>query len=91
MRADLGAVSHIYAGADRRYAVFLALRHGADYRVLTDHRVLGNDAVHVNAKVYKNIGREEVEVALTFTKEILKAVYQYKGLLGKLQKLKGQQ
>jgi hypothetical protein len=54
-----------------------------------DHlRVLGNDAAHVEAKVYDEIGQEEVEVALEFTKEVLKGVYQMTALLRRLQQLK---
>jgi hypothetical protein len=54
-----------------------------------DHlRLLGNDAAHVEAKTYNGVGRDEVQVGIELTKEIIKAVYQYKGLLGKLQALK---
>lgn len=51
-------------------------------------RLLGNDAAHVEARLYDEIGSREVEVAIRFTKEILKAVYQYTGLLRELQSLK---
>jgi hypothetical protein len=57
---------------------------------LDDLRLLGNDAAHVEAKTYQQIGREEVEVSLEFTKEVLKAVYQYGALLDRLRKLKKQ-
>ena len=54
-----------------------------------DHlRLLGNDAAHVEAKTYNGVGHDEVQVGIELTKEIIKAVYQYKGLLGKLQALK---
>lgn len=55
---------------------------------LDDLRLLGNDAAHIESKEYDNVGPEEVEIALEVTKEILKAVYQYSSLLGKLRKLK---
>jgi hypothetical protein len=51
-------------------------------------RLLGNDAAHVEAKTYENIGKEEIEISMEFTKEILKAVYQYDDLLTKLRDLK---
>lgn len=57
---------------------------------LDDLRLLGSDAAHVEAKTYQQIGREEVEVSLEFTKEVLKAVYQYGALLDRLRALKKQ-
>ena len=51
-------------------------------------RILGNDAAHIEAKVYQDIGQRELEIAIKFTKEILKAVYQYSALLKELQSLK---
>jgi hypothetical protein len=47
-------------------------------------RLLGNDAAHLENKVYDQIGAEEVEISIEFTKEVLKAVYQYSVLLSKL-------
>ena len=47
-------------------------------------RLLGNDAAHLEAKEYENISEQELGVAIKFTKEILKAIYQYSSLLGKL-------
>lgn len=47
-------------------------------------RLLGNDAAHIESKTYETIGREEVAVGIDFTKEVLKAVYQYAALLEKL-------
>jgi hypothetical protein len=55
---------------------------------LDDLRLLGNDAAHFESQAYDNVGEEEVETAIEFTKEVLKAVYQYKALLQRLQKLK---
>jgi len=49
-------------------------------------RIFGNDAAHLEARVYDEIGSNEVEVVIDFTKEVLKAVYQTETLL---QRLKG--
>ncbi|CAN5189202.1 hypothetical protein BH20ACI1_BH20ACI1_27060 [soil metagenome] len=51
-------------------------------------RILGNNAVHVEAKEFDDVGKEEVEIAIDVTKEILKAVYQHKELVGRLRNLK---
>ncbi|NMC21818.1 MAG: DUF4145 domain-containing protein, partial [Thermogutta sp.] len=53
-------------------------------------RILGNDAAHIEAKDYGEISDVEVTVAIAFTKEILKALYQYSSLLDKLRSLKKQ-
>jgi hypothetical protein len=58
------------------------------FAAMDDLRLLGNDAAHVESKDYENIGKEEVEIGITLAKEILKAAYQYKGLVAKLQSLK---
>ncbi len=55
---------------------------------LDDLRLLGNDAAHIEATTFAEIGKEEIEISIDFTKEILKAVYQYENLLDKLRKLK---
>ena len=55
---------------------------------LDELRLLGNDAAHVEATAYNNVGQEEVEVGILFAKEVLKAVYQYKSLLTRLKSLK---
>jgi len=55
---------------------------------LDDLRLLGNDAAHIESQEYSKVGKEEVEVGIEFTKEVLKAVYQYSALLGKLRALK---
>lgn len=55
---------------------------------MDDLRLLGNDAAHIKAKTYSEIGKEEIEISIDFTKEILKAVYQYENLLDKLRQLK---
>ena len=51
-------------------------------------KVLGNDAAHVIAKEYASIGREEAALSIEVAKEILKALYQHKGLVERLQKLR---
>ncbi len=51
-------------------------------------RLLGNDAAHIEANTFEQIGKDELEISIEFTKEILKAVYQYESLLEKLRSLK---
>lgn len=51
-------------------------------------RLLGNDAAHLEARVYDEIGKDEVEIAIRLTKEILKAVYQFSSLVDQLRNLK---
>lgn len=55
---------------------------------LDDLRLLGNDAAHVESRVYDEIGEREVEVALDVTKEILKATYQYQAIMGRLREFR---
>jgi hypothetical protein len=55
---------------------------------LDDLRLLGNDAAHIESQAYNQVSQEEVEVAIEFAKEVLKAIYQYSALLAKLKKLK---
>jgi hypothetical protein len=55
---------------------------------LDDLRLLGNDAAHIESQEFNKVGQEEVEVGLEFAKEVLKAVYQYSALLGRLRGLK---
>jgi hypothetical protein len=52
-------------------------------------KALGNDAAHVEARAYDNIGREEAQDSIELAKEILKALYQLKGLVARLQARKG--
>ena len=54
---------------------------------LDDLRLLGNDAAHIESQVYNQVGKEEVEVGIEFTKEVLKAAYQYSALLKRLRGL----
>ena len=55
---------------------------------LEDVALLGNDAAHVESRHYDNVGKEEVEIALEFTKRVLQAVYQSSTLLDRLRSLK---
>lgn len=60
-----------------------ALLVGAD-----NLRLLGNDAAHIESKEYRQVGKEEVELAIEFAKEMLKAAYQYSSLLKRFDALK---
>jgi hypothetical protein len=55
------------------------------FDVLDDLRFLGNDAAHVNASHFNQVEREEVELAIEVTKEILKSLYQLEALVSRLQ------
>lgn len=55
---------------------------------LDDLRLLGNDAAHIESREYDQVGKEEVEAGIEFTKEVLKATYQYSALLSRLRGLK---
>ncbi len=54
---------------------------------LDDLRLLGNDAAHIESSVYDQVGREEVEIAIEVTKEVLKGVYQMSALVKRLRGL----
>lgn len=55
---------------------------------LDDLRLLGNDAAHIESREYDQVGKEEIEIGIEFTKEVLKAMYQYSALLNRLRGLK---
>jgi hypothetical protein len=55
---------------------------------LDDLRLLGNDAAHIESREYDQVGKEEVEIGIEFTKEVLKAMYQYSALLNRLRGLR---
>ena len=55
---------------------------------LDDLRLLGNDAAHIESREYDQVGKEEVEIGIEFTKEVLKAMFQYSALLNRLRGLK---
>jgi hypothetical protein len=53
-----------------------------------DLRLLGNDAAHIESQEFNKIGREEVEIGIQFTKEVLKATFQHSNLLARIRSLK---
>jgi uncharacterized protein DUF4145 len=55
---------------------------------LDDLRLLGNDAAHIESQAYTKVSQQELDVAIEFTKEVLKAIYQYAALLARLRALK---
>lgn len=55
---------------------------------LDDIRLLGNDAAHLESQFFDKVDKEEVEIGIEFTKEVLKAVYQYSALLNKIRGFK---
>jgi hypothetical protein len=54
-------------------------------------RILGNDAAHVEARDYEDIGKHEVEIALEITKVIIHATYQMNSIVNSLENLKRSQ
>ena len=60
-------------------------------KALHNLRLMGNDAVHVEARVYAEVGKQEVEVGINVAKTILQATYQMDSLLGELEQLKASQ
>ena len=57
---------------------------------LDDLRLLGNDAAHIDSQAYSKVSQAEVDVAIEFTKEVLKGIYQYSALLARIRALKKQ-
>ncbi len=55
------------------------------FDAMTELQALGNDAAHVEAKAYDEIGKDEAEDSIALAKEILKALYQLQSLVGRLQ------
>lgn len=55
---------------------------------LHDLRLLGNDAAHVEAREYENVGKREVEVAVEIAKMIIHATYQMDAILKGMKELK---
>lgn len=58
------------------------------FEALDELRLLGNDAAHIESKQYDQIGKDEVDIAIELTKEILKSVYQMETLVARLKSLK---
>ncbi len=55
------------------------------FAAMGELKALGNDAAHVEAKAYNNIGSEEASDSIELAKEILKSLYQLQSLLSRLQ------
>lgn len=58
---------------------------------LHDLRLLGNDAAHFELKNFDEIGKNELDASIDVVKELLKGLYQFKALTGKLSALKKSQ
>jgi len=58
------------------------------FKAMDNLRILGNDAAHVKLKDFDKIGKDELEVAIDLTKEILKGIYQMDSIVGRLERLK---
>ncbi|HXH26886.1 MAG TPA: DUF4145 domain-containing protein [Candidatus Acidoferrum sp.] len=58
------------------------------FKAMDNLRILGNDAAHVELKDFDKIGKDELEVAIDLTKEILKGIYQMDSIVDRLEKLK---
>ncbi len=54
------------------------------FEAMSELKALGNDAAHIAAKNYSQIGRDESEDSIALAKEILKARYQLKNLVDRL-------
>lgn len=54
-------------------------------------RLLGNDAAHVEARTYDEVGQEEVEISIEVVQTLLRACYQQQNLLDRLGALKTSQ
>jgi hypothetical protein len=59
------------------------------FEAMFELKALGNDAAHIEAKAYNTIGTDEAGDSIELAKEILKALYQLKGLVSRLQARKG--
>ena len=58
------------------------------FEAMTELKALGNDAAHVAARNYSDVGEEESELSIVLAKEILKARYQMKSLVERLKQRK---
>jgi cell fate (sporulation/competence/biofilm development) regulator YmcA (YheA/YmcA/DUF963 family) len=54
------------------------------FEAMNELKALGNDAAHIEAKVYQTIEREEAELSIELAQEILKARFQHKSLVQRL-------
>lgn len=57
-------------------------------RAMDQLRLLGNDAAHVDASDYDEVGPKEAAAAIMLAKEIVKAAYQYDNLIEALSNLR---
>lgn len=55
------------------------------FEAMSELKAIGNDAAHIEAKQYDRIEKDEAEDTIELAKEILKARYQLKGLVARLQ------
>lgn len=58
------------------------------FEAMTELKALGNDAAHIDARTYNNIGEEEAADSIELAKEILKSRYQLKSLVDRLKSRK---
>lgn len=58
------------------------------FEALHDLRYLGNDAAHVAANAFDEVGKAEVELALGLAKELLRSLYQLQSLTKALRERK---
>lgn len=58
------------------------------FEAMDELKALGNDAVHIEAKSYAMIDREEAELSIELAKEIVKARFQHKSLVERLKSRK---
>jgi hypothetical protein len=63
-------------------APFLAALH--------DLRLLGNDAAHIEARTFNDVGEAEVRAGIAVARRLLEATYQYDAVMGELAALKRQ-
>lgn len=58
------------------------------FDAMNELKILGNDAAHIEAKAYEEIGKDEAEISIELVKEILKGIYQLQDLVNRLQSRK---
>jgi hypothetical protein len=58
------------------------------FDAMDELRLLSNDATHIEANTFAQISSQELDVAIEFTIELLKALYEYSSLLSKMKGLK---
>lgn len=54
------------------------------FEAMMELKILGNDAAHVTAKEYLEVGQDEVADSIELAKEILKSLYQLQALVDRL-------